>query len=106
MRYDFSQEHANEMLEKADKYSDELVSKVATLENKIQEQAREISRLVFELGLTDAEQKQQLAALTTERDRMREALRSMLYIFDRKLPNGSIGGHCCNDARAALDGVK
>ena len=31
-----------------------------------------------------------------------EALRDMLYIFDRNLPDGSIGRNTCDKAREAL----
>lgn len=43
------------------------------------------------------------AALQAERDRLRAALKSLLYIFDRGLPADSIGRRRCDEARRALD---
>lgn len=35
-------------------------------------------------------------------DVLADALRAMLYIFDRELPESSIGKRICNEARAAI----
>jgi HAMP domain-containing protein len=41
-------------------------------------------------------------ALLDERDRLREALKSMLFIFNRELPESSIGAKTCRDAQEVL----
>ena len=44
-----------------------------------------------------------LAALRAENAELREALKSMLYLFDRELPDGSIGRIRCDEARVILE---
>jgi hypothetical protein len=44
-----------------------------------------------------------LAQAQRERDRARASLRTMLYIFDRELPDGTIGRQTCDEARSALN---
>ena len=46
---------------------------------------------------------QELERLKAENERLREALRDMLWIFDRGLPEDSIGGKLCEQVRVLLD---
>ena len=43
------------------------------------------------------------ADLKAENQRLREALEVMLHIFDRDLPEKSIGRKYCDEAKAALE---
>lgn len=51
----------------------------------------------------EAKNAAELAALRAENAELREALESMLYLFDRELPDGSIGRIRCDEARVILE---
>lgn len=59
-----------------------------------------------EVLATIRKQECDLAALRAENAELREALKSMLYLFDRELPDGSIGRIRCDEASALLEANK
>ena len=57
-------------------------------------------RVGFIAGLDHAADR--LAALEAENERLRAALTDMLSVFDRNLPENSIGRQLCDEARTVL----
>ena len=70
------------------------------MEYKDLETLMEIDGYIRDKALVDLEE------LTKQRDALLEALESMLNIFDRDLPNPSIGRRVCDEAHAAIAAAK